>query len=185
MTLILLNDGGRTIIGNTDTGVLHSRSASALFSARKMFGTPKHFALAAAGSAAAGLVVEITSLAAFLSGIEAPRMPLDGAHLLGAGAPLYLVGAALVWFVPSVGPEADLRKGPAPRAFWALTLGLLARAWAGQIASPTEPFYAAMALGGSFVELAAVGLLAVPALRPAAALTPQKPSGTESSPSGS
>lgn len=153
-----------------------------------MFGTPKHFALAAAGSASAGLVVEITSLAAFLSGIEAPRMPLDGAHLLGAGAPLYLVGAALVWFVPSVAPEADMRKGPAPRAFWALTAGLAVRAWAGQLASPTEPFYAAMALGGSFVELAALGLLALPALqaaRGAGSLTPPKPSGTESEPSGS
>lgn len=146
-----------------------------------MYGTPKHFALAAAASAAGGLVVEITSLAASLSGGEAPRMPLDGAHLLGAGAPLYLIGAALVWFVPAVAPDADRRKGPAPRAFWALTVGLVVRAWAGPLASPTEPFYAAMALGASFVELASLGLLAVPAMRPAPAgsLTTPKPSGTE------
>lgn len=149
-----------------------------------MYGTPKHFALAAAASAAAGLVVEITAHAAFLSGFDAPQMPLDGAHLLGAGAPLYLVGAVLTWFAPSVAPEGDMKKGPAPRAFWALTAGLIARAWAGQVASPTEPFYAAMALGGSFVELAALGLLAVPALQ-GGSLTRPRPSGTEREPSGS
>lgn len=150
-----------------------------------MLGTARHFALAAAASAAAGLVFEITSLAAFLSGAtEAPRMPLDGAHLIRTGAPLFACGAVLVAFVPALLPDPALRKGPAPRAFWVLAVGLVVHAWAAQLATPAEPFYSGMALGGSFLELAALGLLAVPALRPAPVpvLTPSAPSGTETRP---
>lgn len=156
-----------------------------------MLGTAKHFALAAAVSAGLGLVMEITTLAAFLSGVEAQRMPLDGLHLLSAGAPLFAAGAVLVAFVPSLVPDSELRKGPAPRAFWALVVGLAFRSWAGQIASPSDEFHAALALGGSFLELAAVALLVVPALSPAkpaasaaaaASLTPSGGSGTEARP---
>lgn len=152
-----------------------------------MFGTAQHFALAAAASAGAGLVLRITSLSASLSGAtDEPWMPLDGAHLLGSGAPLFVVGAVLVSSVPSLVPDAALRKGPGPRAFWVLTVGLLLHAWAAPLAKPGEPFFSAMALGGSFLELAALGLLAVPAIRPPGpVLTPSAPSGTETRPSGS
>lgn len=153
-----------------------------------MLGAPKHFAIAAAVTAAAGLVMEISSHAAFLTGVEAQKMPLDGLHLLSTGAPLFAIGAVLVAFVPSLTPDPALRKGPAPRAFWALAVGIAARAWAGQLASPTEEFHAALALGGSFVELAALALLVVPAVAPAkavtapASLTPSGGSGTETKP---
>jgi len=159
-----------------------------------MLGTAKHFALAAATSAAAGLVLRITSLSAFLSGAqEAPWMPLDGAHLLTAGAPLFAVGAVIVAAVPSLVPDEKLRKGPAPRAFWVLVVGVGITAWAGPLATPKEPFFSAMALGGAFLELAALGLLGVPALRPpvsapaapAVVLTPPAPSGTETGLKGS
>lgn len=150
-----------------------------------MLGTAKHFALAAAASAATGLVLRITSLSAHLSGAdEVPWMPLDGVHLLTAGAPLFAVGAVIVAAVPALVSDATLRKGPAPRAFWVLVVGVAIHAWAGPLATPKEPFYSAMALGGAFLELAALGLLAVPAIRPApvAVLTPSAPSGTETRP---
>ena len=165
-----------------------------------MFGTGKHFAVAAAVSGATGIALEVTARAATLSGADTPpAMPLDGAHLLAA-APLFLIGAVLVGLVPALAPDPALRRGPAPRAFWTLAAGVALRAWAGPIASADERFLAALALGGSFLELAGLALVAIPVTRPARAvpssvvppaqapepaLTPQGASGTEAGPSGS
>ena len=145
-----------------------------------MLGTPRHFLVGAATCAVVGLGFALLETAL-------PRATplLDGLHLLSVGVSLFLAGAFVVSRSPALLPDPSLRKGPAPRAFWAVTIGVAAHALAAPLADEGPRFWASMKLGGSLVEGAALLVLLAPLVRPAAKLTPPGPSGTEGEPSGS
>lgn len=143
-----------------------------------MLGTARHFAIGAGTSVAVGLPFAIYGAV-----VPDARPPLAGMHLVGVGFCLFLAGFFAVQRNPArLLPDPMLRRGPAPRAFWAMVVGLLAHAIAAPLASEKAPFWSALELGGALVEGAALLLLLAPL---AVKLTPPGPSGTEGEPSGS
>lgn len=117
------------------------------------------FPRAAALFFAAGAIAWATGAAASASGMPPPAALPDPLHLWIGGTGGSLVGHALLTANPRLAPDPDGRKGPAPRAFWTLVLGVLCLAFAAPHLESGPPVADAFAVAGALLEAAAAGML--------------------------
>ena len=132
-----------------------------------MESSSNRFLLASAACFVGGLAAQSVEVAAQLGGADPIRL-IDSTHLLVVGGGGFLLAAMLIRAAPGLAPDPAGWKGAAPRAFWLLVLGVILRAglapW-GKGDAWFVGFVAPATLAGQFLEIVAIGMLAVGAMR--------------------